>query len=171
MIIRVLVALALVLLPVSCSNPEAEQAEQRQRIAQRGAELGAALAQFNSRAAGETTGLLVQLAFGAEADLDLYVTDPLLETVYFANHKSKSGGRISDDARCGVTGLRIEEVRFDKPMAGRYRVGVDFPQRCDNAAERAAFFVSVRNNETHEQVQGEVALQQFEVVVLEFDIE
>ena len=31
-------------------------------------------------------GVVVQLAFGKEADLDLYVTDPLLDTVYFARH-------------------------------------------------------------------------------------
>ena len=37
--------------------------------------------------------LRIQLAFDDAADLDLYVTDPLQETVYFANTRSRSSGR------------------------------------------------------------------------------
>ena len=39
----------------------------------------------------------------AHPDLDLYVTDPLLETLYFANKESKSGGRISRGTRSVVS--------------------------------------------------------------------
>ena len=34
--------------------------------------------------------LCVTLAFGGRADLDLYVTDPTLETTYFAKSKKKN---------------------------------------------------------------------------------
>lgn len=70
--------------------------------------------------------LRVRLAFGAEADLDLYVTDALAETVYFANERAASGGRLTADARCDSPAPRIEEVLFAAPLPGTYRVGVDY---------------------------------------------
>jgi hypothetical protein len=72
-----------------------------------------------------------------------------LETVYFANHESKSGGKISDDARCDEQTLRLEEVWFDAPMPGRYRVGVDHPEQCTGTEEAAAYVVSVMQEVGH----------------------
>ena len=59
----------------------AELARQSQQLA----------AQLDSGMRQAGSGVTVQLAFGEEADLDLYVTDPLLETVYFARHESRTG--------------------------------------------------------------------------------
>ncbi len=120
----------------------------------------------------DTTGVVVQLAFGEEADLDLYVTDPLLDTVYFARHESRTGGRISADVRCDTAGPRIEEVRFDAPWPGRYRVGVDHPMRCDGAPAPApaAFAVTVYADGRTYHARGSVPLEQFEVVVLDFEV-
>jgi hypothetical protein len=87
------------------------------------ARLEAALAQAEPAAAG---ALRVRLAFGGEADLDLYVTDPLAETLYFANERAASGGRLIADARCDSPAPRIEEVLFAAPLPGSYRVGVDY---------------------------------------------
>jgi hypothetical protein len=70
--------------------------------------------------------LRVRLAFGAAADLDLYVTDAFSETIYFANERAASGGRLVADARCGSPAPRIEEVLFASPQPGVYRVGVDY---------------------------------------------
>jgi hypothetical protein len=121
----------------------------------------------------DTTGVVVQLVFGEEADLDLYVTDPLLDTVYFARHESRTGGRISSDVRCDTAGPRIEEVRFDAPWPGRYRVGVDHPTRCDGtpAPAPAAFAVTVYADGRRYHAKGSVALEQFEVVVLHFEVQ
>ena len=118
-------------------------------------------------------GVVVQLAFGAEADLDLYVTDPLLETVYFARHESRTGGRISGDVLCDTPGPRIEEIRFDTPWPGRYRVGVDHPRRCDGlrGPAPAAYAVTVRADGKTYRTTGSVALEQFAVRVLEFEVQ
>jgi hypothetical protein len=167
-----LFSLAVVLLcAVSCSDPEASQSELQLHLENRGAELSILLNEANANAIQRETGLLVQLAFGAEADLDLYVTDPLLETVYFANHESKSGGKISDDVRCDEQPFRIEEVWFNAPIPGRYRVGVDFPEQCIGSEEAAAYVVSVLQDGKRKEVSGSVSLLQFEVIVLEFDLE
>jgi hypothetical protein len=160
-----------VLCAVSCSDPEALQSELQLHLENRGAELSILLNEANAGAIQRKTGLLVQLAFGAEADLDLYVTDPLLETVYFANHESKSGGKISDDARCDEQPFRIEEVWFNAPIPGRYRVGVDFPEQCNGSEEAAAYVVSVLQDGKRKKVSGSVSLRQFEVIVLEFEVE
>jgi len=70
--------------------------------------------------------LRVRLAFGAAADLDLYVTDAQDETIYFGNERAASGGRLSADASCDSPAPRVEEVVFSQPLPGRYRVGVDY---------------------------------------------
>ncbi|HEB90453.1 MAG TPA: hypothetical protein ENI85_12850 [Deltaproteobacteria bacterium] len=82
---------------------------------------------------GRSTGgdLVVRLAYGPEADLDLFVTDPDQEAVYFANSPSRSGGRLVADRRCGDPAPRIEVVHYPRPIGGRYRVGVDFHRRCE----------------------------------------
>src|SRR5262245_1845234 len=58
-------------------------------------------------------GLRVERHFGAEADLDLYVTDPLQETVYFANSPTRRGGRLEQDLRCDAATPRSEVVVFE----------------------------------------------------------
>ncbi len=153
-----------------CSDPELARKQLQERLDDRGEELNLMLNEANSNRLQEASGLLVQLAFGAEADLDLYVTDPLLETVYFANHKSKSGGQISDDMRCDKQPFRIEEVRFHAPMPGRYRVGVDHPGQCNGNKEPAAYVISVLQNGIRQEVRGSVSLRQFDVIVLEFEV-
>ena len=77
-------------------------------------------------------GLTVTLAWDAPVDLDLYVTEPGLESVYFANPKSAQGGVLARDARCadGARGARSEVMRWAAPPRGRYRVAVDFLESC-----------------------------------------
>ncbi|MBM4383027.1 MAG: hypothetical protein FJ091_06610 [Deltaproteobacteria bacterium] len=69
------------------------------------AQLEAALAEAPLPSGG---ALRIRLAFGAQADLDLYVTDPLAETIYFANERAAAGGRLVADVRCDSKTPRIE---------------------------------------------------------------
>ncbi len=131
-------------------------------------------------------GLVVRLAFGANADLDLFVTDPGQEAVYFANSPSRRGGELVVDRRCGDPAPRVEVVHYSSPMAGRYRVGVDFPEVCDDQPsasdpESASLKAGRESEELYvvrvevdgrvlERV-GRILLGEFEVVALEFDVE
>jgi uncharacterized protein YfaP (DUF2135 family) len=133
-------------------------------------ELAELLTQTEISAVSGQGGVLVSLAFGSGSDLDLYVTDPLSETVYFANHKSRSGGIVSGDARCDTQGPRIETVRFEKPLTGQYRVGVDYPENCDGHDGPAAFAVSVQGAGVNKSARGTIDLSRFEVIVLEFEV-
>jgi uncharacterized protein YfaP (DUF2135 family) len=153
-------------LPGCMGSDEQAQAEQAALAAQAG-ELAVRLDEQTAEAAG----IVVRLAFGEEADLDLYVTDPLLDTVYFARHETRTGGRISADVRCDTPGPRVEEVRFEVPWAGRYRVGVDHPKRCDGARAPAAYAVTAQVDGKTYRASGSVALEQFQIVVLEFELQ
>src|SRR5439155_24529865 len=80
-------------------------------------------------------GVRVVLLWAAPVDLDLYVTDPGLETVYFANTPSGSGGKLVRDLACGqltetTPTTFSEEVVWTKAHPGRYRLGVDFSDTC-----------------------------------------
>ena len=122
------------------------------------------------------SSLVFRLQFSSAADLDLYVTDPMLETVYFANHESDTGGRLTEDVRCRTApgadaAVRLEEVVFTEPFAGQYRVGVDLPERCDGGNGPAAFALSVQGAGVNRITHGTVAPQHFEPVILEFELE
>ena len=166
--LRAAIAMAAALAALTgCANEDV-QGRQAAALAQQAEALAAQL----EAGPNKGQGVVVQLAFGEEADLDLYVTDPLLETVYFARHESRTGGQISADVRCDTAGPRVEEVRFHDPWAGRYRVGVDHPRRCDGASAPApaAYAVTAHAEGKTYRAQGTVALLQFEVVVLEFEL-
>lgn len=114
--------------------------------------------------------LRVELHFGAEADLDLYVTDPALESVYFANSPTRLGGVLERDLRCDAPPPRVEAVVFETPPPGRYRVGVDFPQRCRLTASRVAYTIVVRGDGLRREERGEIDFGRFESIALEFDV-
>jgi hypothetical protein len=154
-------------LVAACAEDESRLEAEQQQLEQRAAELAE---RFAHRDTQVSEGLSVQLVFEGDADLDLYVTGPLLETVYFANRTSKSGGQIGEDIRCDSAGPRLEEVVFETPLPGKYRVGVDFPKRCKGENGVAPFAVSVLHSGGHQQVTGQVLLQQFEIVVLEVEL-
>jgi hypothetical protein len=82
-------------------------------------------------------GLVVTLAWSAPVDLDLYVTMPGGETIYYANPREA----FTRDSRCadGTRGPRSEEVRWRCPAPGRYRLGVDFPEACADGVDVAAY--------------------------------
>jgi hypothetical protein len=116
-------------------------------------------------------GLRIHLAFGADADLDLYVTDPLQETVYFANTPSRSGGRLVADRHCGESGGdRVEEVLFDDPPPGRYRVSVDYARWCGRSRRPVGFAVGMELRGLGSIEAGAVAPLEFRPVVLEFEV-
>jgi hypothetical protein len=127
--------------------------------------LEAVLAAEPPAAAGE---LVVRLAFEAGADLDLYVSDPLEETVYYANTPARSGGALDADLRCAQPGERVETVRFTAPLAGPYRVGVDFPERCETEQRVSPWAISIEAHGERRLLRGLAAFHVFASRVGEF---
>ncbi len=115
-------------------------------------------------------GLRVELVFSDDADLDLYVTGPDLETVYFANTPTRSGGVLERDLRCDAEpGARVEVVAWSPAPRGRYRVGVDYPERCRKVRAPVPFTVIVETGGRRRELPGEISFGRFLPTVLEFD--
>ncbi len=114
-----------------------------------------------------SNGVRVRLAFSAGADLDLYVTDPTFETVYFANSPNRAGGRLEADLRCDAPSPRVETIRFPTTLSGAYRVGVDFPARCPDGAARATFVVHIEGEQIDALRHGTIDAGHFLPIVLE----
>lgn len=132
---------------------------------------GKALLAHLAADAEDSPGLRVRLAFPASADLDLFVTGPLEESVYFANERSKIGGELERDVRCDASGRpRVETVRFPEPPPGRYRVGIDFPSRCDSGSEPVAFTVMLEHGADEKTQTGIIRPHDFLTIVLEHHV-
>lgn len=122
----------------------------------------------------------VVLLWGDPVDLDLYVTDPSLETVYFGNTPAGSGGKLAGDVDCekvrrtagggGGEKALSETVLWTRGPAGRYRVGVDFIDPCGSGSREARFRVVADVAGRRLERVGRLARERFEPVVLEFDL-
>lgn len=108
----------------------------------------------------------VRLAFSDVADLDLYVTSPTHETVYFANTPARSGGELERDLRCNAPTPRIEVVLFAPAASGPYRVGVDFPEHCDGKPDPVAFVVYLETSAGREERRRSIHPGHFLPIVL-----
>lgn len=117
-------------------------------------------------------GLTVSLVWSAPVDLDLYVTDPSLETVYFASPRTRSGGMLVRDTRCADGGgpPHLEVVRWKHPPPGRYRVGVDFMETCTPGSIEVSYRVAVDTGGQRRETLGHVRLGERDPLVLEFTV-
>jgi hypothetical protein len=160
-------ALAPALLWVACASAPANPAPDLSNSAEAAA-LEAALESRPATAAPGT--VVVRLAFGAGSDLDLFVSDPRSETIYFANKRAASGGRLAEDLRCDAPAPRIEIVRFEPALPGRYRIGIDHPGVCGEKAAPAIFVVEWSTRGQTHRLRGSVAPLVFDSIVQEFDL-
>ena len=113
----------------------------------------------------------VRLEFGAGADLDLFVTDPMHEEVYFANSPSRLGGVFGADRRCEDPAPRVETVRFSPAPAGRYRVSVDYPIRCATDVDAVPFRLVVDADGERREIEGEAHFGELAHIVVEFEVQ
>ncbi len=116
--------------------------------------------------------LEIRLSFDGAADLDLHVTDPLLETVYFGNTPSTHGGRLDRDVRCERSAEgddRRETVRFDAPLEGVYRVGVDYVKACRRFGRQADYRIRVVGPGLELEHEGRIEPGRFENEALVFE--
>jgi hypothetical protein len=114
--------------------------------------------------------LRIELSFGGEADLDLYVSDPDHETVYFANTPARSGGSLEADRRCEDATPRTEWVEWPAPPSGAYRIGVDFPERCRDGVDAAPFTLRILGPGIRYELSGEARFGRFASQVAGFEL-
>jgi hypothetical protein len=121
-----------------------------------------------------TSGLQVALTWNAPVDLDLYLTDPTWETVYFANNPSRTGARLMRDTRCRDVASRgnafVELASIGAPQPGRYRVGVDFIDACNGPHEPVSFRIVADYGGMRRETTGTIRLEEFQPIVVEFEL-
>ena len=120
------------------------------------------------------SGLRVALVWSSPVDLDLYLTDPTWETVYFANNPSRTGAQLLRDMRCRdvVSGDKVfvELAGMTTPLPGHYRVGVDFIDTCNATHDPANFRIVVDFGDQRREATGTIGLAEFQPIVVEFDL-
>ena len=107
-----------------------------------------------------TGDVQVTLRWDNSADLDLHVTDPAGEEIYFAVPSSASGGRLDVDANATCEGdAPVENIFWPTGEApvGTYSVSVDYYGACD-ATEPANYVVTILvNGQEVNSVSGTIA--------------
>lgn len=118
-------------------------------------------------------GVVVSLTWSAPVDLDLYVTDPTWESLYFGNNPTRRGGRLENDVRCATlpsAGAALERARIADPLPGGYRVGVDFIDACGADVDEVSFHVAADFAGTRRDASGVIRREEFRVIALEFEV-
>lgn len=81
-----------------------------------------------------TGDVQVNISWSGASDVDLYVTDPSNETVYYGNRDAASGGGLDLDsnAACAIDGKNAENIVWPANQAprGTYRVVVRYFDDC-----------------------------------------
>lgn len=116
----------------------------------------------------------VLLSWAAPVDLDLYVTDPAGEALYFGNNPTRAGARLEADSRCGDHAAPgtggVEHAVLAAPVPGTYRIGVDYLQDCGTAVDAVPFRVVVARDARRRDAEGMAHRGMFNVIVLEFEV-
>lgn len=124
---------------------------------------------------GSAPGLRVMLMWTAPVDLDLYLTDPTSETVYFGNNPSRSGARLLRDTRCADFPSNdtpaFEVASVSAPTPGHYRIGVDFIDACESKTSSVSFRVVTQYGDTTRETTGSITLEEFQPIVVEFELQ
>jgi hypothetical protein len=74
----------------------------------------------------------IELTWDGNADLDLHVTDPYGETIYYFHPNSQSGGTFEDDRECYNNNGQAERVIYNdgSAAAGNYQISVHYFRAC-----------------------------------------
>ena len=101
--------------------------------------------------------LTVSLNWSGSADLDLHVTDPMGETLYYFHPASAAGGSISRDRECAGQQGQSEVVSYPagQAVSGKYQISVHYFRAC-GAAKDVAYNVSVESDAGTQTFNGVV---------------
>ena len=100
----------------------------------------------------QSGNIQVTLAWPTRADLDLYVTDPFGEQIFYGNERAQqSGGHLDHDARGGCDNQQadsnLENVYWNQanPPQGGYQINVHYwdGSRCSTNAGPTTFTLSI----------------------------
>jgi hypothetical protein len=116
-------------------------------------------------AAGAKTGdVQISLIWFNTNDLDLHCVDPTGFEIYWKpeHRRSRSGGELDVDRNAGcnrTTPEPVENIYWPRGAApmGRYRVYLDFYQRCPGAPNETSYKINVLHGGVRKEFSGTVA--------------
>jgi uncharacterized protein YfaP (DUF2135 family) len=119
----------------------------------------------NATSGGTTGQVVVSLVWHAPTgtsntvDLDLHVTDPRGEEIYYNHPTSASGGKLDFDNKCsGYREGRPENIYWTTAPSGNYKVEVVYFDSCGNSPPASqAFTVNVTVNGATSAYNGAIA--------------
>ncbi|MEH6405371.1 MAG: hypothetical protein V7750_18510 [Sneathiella sp.] len=126
---------------------------------------------------GQGKELTVELSWTLPVDLDLFLTGPAGETVYFANRKARSGVVMGSMMGCQSVEKRsppyTETVHIPNAEMGIYRISVDYIKDCGSNSLQADFKLRLMDSKTGLQLgqgQSTVKYRLLDTVSWEFEV-
>jgi hypothetical protein len=99
----------------------------------------------------------VELTWEGDADLDLHVTDPYGETIYYFHPFSQSGGSYEEDRECYNNNGQAERVVYNdgSAAAGNYQISIHYFRSCGEAHD-ARWNLSVTADNRSQNYSGTI---------------
>jgi hypothetical protein len=81
--------------------------------------------------------IAIELNWEGSADLDLHVTDPYGETLYYFRPRNHAGGEYLEDRECHNNSGQSERVAYESGTAasGLYQISIHYFRPCGNARD------------------------------------
>lgn len=137
------------------------------------------LSAFQSALNSPTEGdkLLVMIQWNSRVDLDLFLTGPAGETIYFGNRKARAGYMMREESDCKTISASSkpyhETALIPAARVGRYRVSVDYILSCGSNLTEVDATVFLFNDLTQMKLGSEafkVKRQELKTVAWEFGV-
>lgn len=137
------------------------------------------LSAFQSVENAPTEGdkLLVTIQWNSRVDLDLFLTGPAGETIYFGNRKARAGYKMQQESDCKTISASSkpyhETALIPAASVGRYRVSVDYILSCGSNIAEVDATVFLFNDLTHVELGRatfKVKHQELKTVAWEFGV-
>lgn len=121
--------------------------------------------------------LTVQLSWHAPVDLDLFLTGPSGETIYFGNRFARAGYKLESETTCDTLAqkgeVNSETAIIQQAAAGVYRVSVDYIFDCSSSIDEIAATVLLRSTAAGRSFGSNsftVTQQRLKTVAWEFEV-
>ena len=121
--------------------------------------------------------LAIELTWQTPVDLDLFLTGPSGETIYFGNRIARAGYRMDGETTCGTldqsNGPHSETAIIEATAAGLYRISVDYIFDCGSGLDETGAIVSLSSITTGQKLGSNVFTvrqQKLKTVAWEFEV-
>lgn len=121
--------------------------------------------------------LHIDLAWQAPVDLDLFLTGPDGETIYFGNRDARAGYKMQDESNCKAVSSSNapyhESAIITAAKVGRYRVSVDYILNCGSGITEVGALVTLYDAVTGLKLGSKdiiVKRQELKTVAWEFEV-